>query len=225
MDAVAEGRESMSDISQGVASPSRRRARGRLAAWLAFGVVGIAMGAVWATGFASIGGATGTDGASPILTPSSPAAHAADLAGTVTPGSAFTVDWAGRWGSAAATNFFTVDLSGKPATQTYNVAFLLSNDISNGGWTSLQLLVENKDIATGPCVASAFDGTNRPKVLAFDSLDAGVYWNGLAGGSVYCIGIAASDGNDPTGTFLRRASDTTGPGVYPTFVTTVDRAS
>lgn len=212
-------------ISQGVPGRSARRTRRRLAAWLTFGVVGIAMGAVWATGFASIGGATGANGGSPMLTPSSPGAHTADLAGTATAGSPLTVDWAGRWGSTGATNFFTVDLSGEPISRTYNVAFLLTNDISTAGWTSLQLLVENKDIASGPCVASAFDGTNRPQLMAFDSLDAGVYWNGLAGGSVYCIGIAASDGNDTSGTFLRRASDTTGPSVYPTFVATVDRAS
>lgn len=207
------------------AAPSARSRRRRLVAWLAFGVLGVAMGAVWATGFASIGGTTGTNGGSPMIAPSTPSSHTADLAGAATAGDPLTVNWAGRWGSTAATTFFTVDLTGKPATQTYNIAFLLTNDISGGDWTSLQLLVENKDILTGPCVASAFDGTNRPQVMAFDSLDAGVYWNGVAGGSVYCIGIAASDGTDTAGTFLRRASDTTGPSVYPTFVTTVDRAS
>jgi hypothetical protein len=207
------------------AGSTKRRTRRRAAAWASFAVVGVAMGAVWATGFASIGGATGTNGASPFLAPTAPGAHTADLASTATADSPLTVDWAGRWGSVAATNFFTVDLSGQSNTRTYNIAFLLTNDISNAGWTSLQLKLENKDIVSGPCVAADFDGTNRARVMPFDAQDAGAYWNGLPGGKVYCIGIAAAPGDDTAGTFLRRASDTSGPSPYPTFVVTVDRAS
>jgi hypothetical protein len=211
--------------SSTVTPPRKRRNRRRLTAWIAFAAVGIATGTVWATGFASIGGATGTDGPSPILAPSAPADHTPVLSGTATAGSAFTVNWDGRWGSTADTNFFTVDLTGRPGTETYNIAFLLTNDISNSGWTSLQLELEAVDMLAGPCDAAAFDGTNRPEVMAFDSQDAGAYWNGLAGGNVYCIGINASDGQDTTGTFIRRDSDTVDPTVYPTFIATVDRAS
>lgn len=206
------------------APPAARRRRRRLVAWLTFGVLGIAMGAVWATGFASIGGATGTHTASPIVAPTSPVTHSPDLAGLVTAGSPLTVDWQDRWGSVAATNFFTVDLSGQPVGQTYNIAFLLTNTTTPTGWASLQLKLENRDIATGPCVASDFDGTNRPKVMAFDHNDAGVYWNGLPGNAVYCIGVAIADGQDMTGTFLRAAQDAA-PSVYPAFIATVDRAS
>ena len=211
--------------SSNVTTPRTRRNRRRLAAWLGFAAVGIATGAVWATGFASIGGATGTEAASPIVTPSAPGDQAADLASAVTAGSALTVNWDGRWGSTADTNFFTVDLSAKPNTQTFNIAFLLTNDISGAGWTSLQLKLEAVDIAAGPCVPADFDGTNRPEVMAFDTQDAGVYWNGLPGGDVYCIGVNASDGQDAAGTFLRRADELNDPSVYPTFVATVDRAS
>ena len=206
---------------------TRPRRRG-LAAWIAFGAVGLATGAVWATGFASIGGATGNNDPSPIVAPSTPASHTAALSGVITAGSDLTVDWDGRWGSIPAdTNFFTVDLTGEPNTQTYNLAFLLTNttDISGNGWSSLQLKVEEVDAGSGACDASAFDGTKNPKVMAFDSQDAGVYWNGVAGGDVYCIGVNTSDGQDPTGTFLRRASDTVAPTVYPRFLATVDRAS
>jgi hypothetical protein len=192
---------------------------------MAFGAIGLATGTVWATGFASISGATGTDGASPILAPSAPGAQTAALSGKVAAGSALTINWAGRWGSTAATNFFTIDLSAESVSQTYNLAFLLSNDISAGGWTSLQLKLENVDIASGACSAAAFDGTVRAKTMVFDSRDAGVYWNALPGGKKYCIGIAASDGQDAAGTFLRRASDSSGPSTYPSFVATVDRAS
>jgi hypothetical protein len=204
---------------------AERKARRRLSIWLGFAALGIATGAVWATGFASVGGATGTNGSSPMVAPSAPGAHAPDLQGTVTAGSQLTVDWAGRWGSTASTNFFTVDLSGEANTRTYNVAFLLTNDISGDGWSSLQLELEAVDIATGPCDPADFDGTNRARVMAFDAQDAGVYWNGLAGGSVYCVGVNASDGHDTAGTFLRRASESSGPAEYPTFIATVDRAS
>jgi hypothetical protein len=206
-------------------TPRVRKGRRRLSVWLAFAVAGLATGAVWATGFASVGGTTGTDGASPIVQPSAPGAHTPDLNGAITPGSDLTVDWAGRWGSTANTNFFTVDLASQSVSRTFNVAMLLTNDISSAGWSSLQLKLEAVDIASGSCDPAAFDGTNRPRVMAFDAKDAGAYWNGLAGGSKYCIGVAASDGTDSAGTFLRRASDTTGPSTYPTFVATVDRAS
>jgi hypothetical protein len=207
---------------------SSSKPRRRLAAWLAFGAAGLACGAVWATGFASIGGANGTNSTSPIIAPSAPAAHQAALHGVVTQGSDLTVDWNGRWGSVGAdTNFFTVDLTGEDAANKYNIAFLLTNttDISGKGWSSLQLKVEQVDAGAGPCDATAFDGSKAPKVMAFDAQDAGVYWNDLAGGDVYCIGVAAADGHDDQGTFLRRDSDTVAPTVYPRFLATVDRAS
>jgi hypothetical protein len=207
-------------------TPKPRR-RG-LTAWLAFGAVGLATGAVWATGFASVGGQTGNNDPSPIVAPSAPADHAPELAGLVTADHpTFNVDWNGRWGSVADTNFFTVDLHTK-ATGTFNVAFLLTNGAAlstNSGWSSLQLKLEAVDAGAGPCDASAFDGTNNPQVMAFDSNDAGVYWNGLPGGKVYCIGVAASNGEDTAGTFIRRDSDASDPSVYPNFIATVDRAS
>jgi hypothetical protein len=208
--------------------PTIAKPRRRLAAWLAFGAAGLACGAVWATGFASVGGANGTNAASPIVAPTDPAAHAPALNGVVTAGSPLTVDWNGRWGSISAdTNFFTVDLSGEPSGQTYNVAFLLTNttDISSHGWSSLQLKVEEVDAGAGPCDASAFNGAQNAKVMAFDSQDAGVYWNGLPGGSTYCIGVNAAAGDDAAGTFLRGADDADPPDGYPTFITTVDRQS
>src|SRR3954454_19423837 len=54
-------------------SPTSSKPRRRLAAWLAFGAAGLATGAVWATGFASISGANGTTGGSPALAKTPPA--------------------------------------------------------------------------------------------------------------------------------------------------------
>jgi hypothetical protein len=202
-----------------------RRSRRRLAAWLAFAAVGVSMGAVWATGFASIGGAVGTNNGSAAVNSSAPGPHSAELAGLVTQGSDLTVNWTGRWGSVPATKFFEVDLTGK-ATGTFNIAMLLTNDISNSGWTSLQLNLELYDAGSGTCSAANFDGTGVTHAVPLDTTDAGAYWNGLAGGKRYCIGIAAANpADDTTKTFIRRDSDTVDPTTYPTFVATVDRAS
>lgn len=213
------------DPSTPVAAKRNRR---RLAAWLAFGVAGLAAGAVWATGFATIGGANHTDTASPILAPQDPAAHPANLAGAVSAGSALNYDWSGRWGSVVSTNLFTVDLSSASNTNTYNVAVLLDNGsafTASTGWSSLQLKLEETAPAGASCATSDFDGTKHPRVMTFDTQDSGVYWNGLAGGSKYCVGIFTADGHDLTGTFLRASSDTTPPSVFPSFIATVDQAS
>jgi hypothetical protein len=214
-------------MSGTTASSAPRRSRRRLTAWLAFAAVGVTMGAVWATGFETVGGQAGANTSSPALTSSNPAMHTADLNGLVAAGSPLTVDWAGRWGSTSATKFFTIDLTGQSASNNYNVAMLLTNDISGAGWTTLQLKLELQDVGSGTCSASDFDGTGTNKLMAFDSQDAGAYWNGLAGGKRYCIGVAQSNdpADDMSGTFLRRDSDTVDPSTYPQFVTTVDRAS
>jgi hypothetical protein len=204
---------------------SARRNRRRLTAWIAFAAVGIIMGAVWATGFASIGGSTNSTAASPAVTSGAASNHNSALANTVTGVGTLSVDWTGRWGSIASDEkFFKVDLTG--ITGTFNVAMLLSNDIHTGGWETLQLNVENVQLASGTadCSSATFDGTQQNKVMVFDSQDAGVYWNALNGDKVYCIGVHTSNGQDTAGTFLRSAADTP-PTIYPTFIATVDRAS
>jgi hypothetical protein len=205
---------------------SSSRARRRLGAWLAFGAVGLATGAVWATGFASVSADNGTAVGSPAVTKSAPATATSALAGTVTDEAELLFDWNGRWGSIAAdTLMFTVDLSDMDSANTYNVALLLANTSVLTGWASLQLEVERVAIAAdGTCNASDFDGNTNARILNFDDEDAGVYWNGLAGEAVYCLGVAASPGDDVNGTFLRSANDTP-PTDFPTFITTVDRAS
>jgi hypothetical protein len=213
-------------VSSIFSSTSRLR-RGRLAAWAAFGAVGLATGAVWATGFASGSGANGTTAISPALTKTAPATATSALSGTVTAVTALSFDWQGRWGSIAAnTTMFKVDLSGANyAGKTYNIALLLANTSDMSGWASMQLKLERVDEAAGgACAAGDFDGTQHPKVLNMDDEDAGVYWNGVAGNAVYCLGVDAAPGDDVAGTFLRAAQDTP-PTAFPTFITTVDRAT
>jgi hypothetical protein len=215
----------MSDIST---STPARRSRRRLAIWLSFAALGVSMGAVWASGFASLGGTAGSDSGSSIVANTGPAQPTSPLSSVASAnGAGWTVGWAGLQGSTAQQWFFKVDLTGKAGT--YNVAALLSNGaaVSSSNWSTLQLKMENIDTGTSAaydCSSATFDGTNLPRVVTFDTQDAGAYWNGLAGGHVYCIGLAASNGMDTTGTFLRRADTTTIP-TNPNFVATVNRAS
>ena len=104
---------------------SAPRSRRRLAAWLAFGAVGLATGAVWASGFGSATAANGATVVSPALAKTPPVAATNALAGTVTKVSDLTFDWQGRWATIAAdTTMFKVDLSALPGGNTYNLALL-----------------------------------------------------------------------------------------------------
>jgi hypothetical protein len=216
----------VSSIDSPTSTP-RSRPRRRLAAWLAFGAIGLATGAVWATGFASFTGANGTTAVSPAVTKSDAVAEPSLLANTVTADAVpLAYNWVGRWGSIAADKLmFTVDLSTLPAGNDYNVAVLLTNTSLLTGWASMQLELERVDIAaSGTCDPTDFNGATNAQLLNFDDEDAGVYWNTLPGNAVYCIGLAASPGDDIAGTFLRSAQDAN-PTAFPTFVTTVDRAA
>ena len=136
----------------------------RLAAWLAFGAVGLATGAVWASGFASISAGNGNTDPSPAVTKGTPAVATSSLSGTVTDETPLSFDWAGRWGSIAAdTLMFTVDLSdGKSSPKTYNIAVLLANTSVLTGWASLQLEIERVDVAARPAPATPPRSTARP---------------------------------------------------------------
>lgn len=217
----------MSDLGT---SSTPRRPRRRLAAWLAFGAVGLATGAVWATGFISTTGVAGVNAPSAAVTKGTPVASADTLGGTAAEITPLVFNFTGRWGSVVDTTMVRVDLSGQPAG-TYNVALLLSNTPALTEWASLQLKLEEVVASVGSapktCAAADFTGAAAPRVVQFDATDAGAYWNGLSGGDpadVYCFGINTSNGSDIAGTFLRSATDTA-PTVFPTFLTTVDRAS
>ena len=197
---VTKGKDAVSSIPS---PPVRRSSRGRIAAWLAFGAVGLATGAVWASGFASGTGANGTTAISRALTKTAPTTATSALSGTTTAVTPPAFDWQGRWGSIAAkTVMFKVDLSGSDyAGKTYNIALLLANTSDMSGWASMQLKLERVDVAAGgSCVAGAFDGTQHPEVLSFDDEYAVVYWNGVKVDDEYCIGVNITACDDDTGT-------------------------
>ena len=134
-------------------------------------------------------------------------------------------DWAGRWGNINAnTVMFSVDLTAFANTKKYNVATLLSNTSTLTGWATLQIKFEQVGIASGSCDPVDFTGSANAKILNVDDQDAGVYWNNLDGGKIYCVGVSATTAPDIAGTFLRSATDTP-PNVFPSFITTVDRTA
>lgn len=219
-----KGREAMSSIDPSNSAP---RSRKRLAAWLAFGAIGLATGAVWASGFGTATAVNGTTDVSPALAKAAPAVASNALAGKVTKIADLTYDWEGRWGSIAAdTTMFKVDLSTLPALNTYNLALLVANTTLMTGWASTQLEVERIDVAAaGVCGAASYTHSGpEAQILHFNDQDGGVYWPAVPGNAVYCIGVSDSTGDVATGTFLRGAQDAA-PTVFPTFIATVDRAS
>jgi hypothetical protein len=207
------------------------RTRRRLAAWATFGAVGLATGAVWATGFADSTAVSNPMTDSSALTKTAPVPDPSHFQGVTTDVAPLTIDWDGRWGAIGAdTVLFQVDLTDArfDATFDYNIATLLANRAGTAltGWSSLQLEVRLNEAAGANCVAGDLAGADAAdvEVLRLDDQDAGVYWNTLPGGEVYCIGVAQSDGDDVAGTFLR-AADETEPSGQPMFITTVDRTA
>ena len=109
----------------------------------------------------------------------------------------------------------------------YGGLYLYANDDPYGGLNRVPAALVVEDAGTVACDASKFDGDENAKLMRFDNQDGGVYWNELAGGKVYCIGVNEATGDDIDGTFLRSALDTgpASPTNYPTFITTVDRTT
>src|SRR4051794_30617738 len=221
MDLATKGRDAMSSFD----SPApRNRSRRRLAAWLAFGAIGLATGAVWASGFTSFTGLPDASPAgSPAMTKGIPADDVDPLTGKAAKEGDLTFDWTGRWGSLTSDTWTVkVDLRTFATAKHYNVAVLLANTSDLTDWASMQLKFERVTATGTTCDPTDFSNVSDPKVLNFNNQDAGVYWNGLQGGSVYCIGVKAASGDDPLGTFLRSADDSA-PTHFPSFITTVDR--
>src|SRR3954471_9381830 len=133
------------------------RRRRRIAIWSVFAALGISMGVVWATGFASVTSQNGAGSTGQTsLAHSGGVNSASDLTNVVTArATPFDVTWSGLWGSTVDTNFFTVDLGS--LSGNYNVAMLLTNggDMASAGWTSLQLKVGYVAKASGSTCADA----------------------------------------------------------------------
>ncbi|MGI8631664.1 MAG: hypothetical protein ACR2NA_03850 [Solirubrobacterales bacterium] len=185
--------------------------------------MGVALGAIWATGFASVTGSGANEASSEDLSFASPPASSASSSGSSAAASAedaFEVEWKGRDGKIAADQkFFHIDLDGETAADEFFVEVAQSNDTSDTGWTVLQLKVELVATTAANCSAVDLSGTGTTRVLNMDTQGAFVSFSSLAGGTNYCVGIESIGlANNTNGTFLKREDKASGtPSVYPAF--------
>ena len=202
---------------------TKRRA---LRAWAMFGIAGIALGSVWAAGFnSSTATVDGTPSTASPVNGTAGASSTAALAGKVTSPEDLSISFSGRWGVVSNdASMFKVDLTG--LTGTYYASVLLTNDPT--GWEALQLKFAQVTVAPlVPCDSSTdFSMATTTAVMPVETLDAQVTFGGLAGGGVYCIGVAdqTPKAADSNGTFLRRPGSAATP-VSPVFLATLNRSA
>lgn len=217
---------------QALAERRRQKSRRRAALWGAFLLLGLALGTIYATGFAETGGtnATPTD---PTANTNSPGDDEDDSALDLgQPNANITYNWAGRWGSVSNAALYEADLTG--ITGDYFIGVYLTNQ--PGGFSDLQLQFRIADVGLGgTCDGTAIDNatdTDDHRVMIFDNNDAQITFSGmngapggLPGNTIYCVGVANYTGNgkDTGGTFIRRSNPNAVPTPTPTFVGTLNR--
>lgn len=208
-----------------VAAETRRLRRRRTRTWLAFGLVGMMMGAVWAVGIATsavtldIAGAEDPD---QVFGTAPGTAGTSQYAGLVTEDTALEIKFKGTWGKIDAdTPIFEVDLTAE--TGTFFLAIYLNNNPS--GWAALQLEWLQMNSA---CASADFTSPDATSVMVIEDEDAWAVYEGLASGagSTYCIGIADTGGkaNDSAGTYIKRPSKSSSP-TAPEFVGILNRSA
>lgn len=221
---------------------SRRRSR-RARWWAGFGLAGVLMGTVYASGYATSDSTVdGTNaGASNVFgTPANAPQSASPYQGTLTNPSDLAVTFNGLWGVIAADHVvFEVNLSSYSG-QTFYVDILVNN--SPTGWTTAQLKwlqftcpdtdvsgsgandLTSADFDTQYAVAAS-NTAGQPKLMNVTTTDSHVSFPSLAGGSRYCFGIKdMAQADDDTGTILVRPQLSVAP-TTPTFTAIVNRSA
>jgi len=217
----------------------RRRTRRRLGLWGAFLLVGLLLGTIYATGFATTGGTNSVpEPADPLTNTRADNEDRSGLDGLVTqPTANLTYNWFGRWGDIDSAVLYELDLS----DETGNFfAEVLLTDPQPAGFSDLQMQFRIADDDGGDgCDTTDLNDTNSDpldyRVMVFEQDDAQVTFSGLLGGTGglpvgdrYCIGVfdytgPPDSGKDTGGTFLRRSSASAVPNPYPTFIGTLNR--
>jgi hypothetical protein len=202
---------------------TRSRRRRRSLTWLAFGLVGLIMGAVWAVGLATSTSAIGSTATATQVFGTAPvAAGTSQYAGLVTVDTALTISFAGTWGKIDTdTAMFEVDLTAE--TGTYFVAVYLNNNAT--GWSALNLKFLQVDTV---CSSADFSSPIASSVMVVETEDAWAVFPTLASGATktYCFGIEAitPKANDETGTYIRKPSPGSSP-TAPVFVALLNRSA
>jgi len=205
---------------------TRSRRRRRSLTWLAFGLVGLIMGAVWAVGLATSTSALGsTATATQVFGTEPPAAGTSQYAGLVTADTVLTIAFSGTWGDIAAdTPMFDVNLTAE--TGTYFVAVYLNNNAT--GWSVLNLEFRQVNKTCATTGASDWASPAATSVMVVETEDAWAVFPSLASGAGadYCIGIEAitPKANDTAGTYIRKPSPGSSP-TAPVFVAMLNRSA
>lgn len=218
-----------------LAQRRRQRQRRRLCALAAFLALGLSLGTIWASGFATTGGTTGTAGTSPFIydNPGNKQ-DTSGLNGLITSGGELSWSFQGQWGKVASLVMYTADLDTLSAGNRYYVGVYLTNTPT--GFSDLQLQLRIADVGSdGTCTTTALETTasSNYRIFTFNAVDAQVTFSGmggattgLEGGKTYCVGIIdySGSGQDSAGTFIRKSSS--GPtfsGIYPTFIAALNQ--
>ena len=229
MDFIGATTDELASIEMDAETSTRRRRRSRARTWLAFGLVGLMMGVVWAVGIATSTATVDTAGATAaaqVFATAPPAASASQYAALVAENTAVTIGFAGTWGKIDAdAEMFDVTLSGETAG-TYFVAVFLNNDAT--GWAALQLEFAQVNKTCAAAVAGDWLAPAATSVMVIETADAWAVFPALASGAGadYCIGIAAATpkANDTAGTYIRRPSPSADP-TAPVFVAMLGRTA
>ena len=210
-----------------VQTKTARRKRRRTVTWAMFGLVGLAMGAVWAAGFATstatTDNATNTSTATVIPNSATPQLSS-KFVGTAIAKDALALSFNGTWGIVPFTTMFEVNLAGSAtATGTYFAEVLLTDPLP-AGFTTLQLefVIDNQACAT---IKTAGSWTQDAiSIMPVETQDARAVFTGLAGGSTHCIGVRAeSKADDPAAHYIRRPAN--GTITAPTFFLNVAQSA
>ena len=205
---------------------TRRRRRSRTRTWLAFGLVGLMMGVVWAVGIATSTATVDTAGAAAaaqVFGSADPAAGASQYASLVSENTALTIGFTGSWGKIDAdTPMFDVDLTGE--TGTYFVSVYLNNNPT--GWSVLQLEFRQVNKTCATATTADWAAPDATSVMVIETEDAWATFPSLASGASYCIGIEdiTPKANDSTGTYIRRPGSSSTP-TAPAFVAILNRSA
>ena len=205
--------------------------------WGSFLALGLMLGGVYASGFATTGGAIGTaNGAGQAFGNPGANEDPAQLAENVSSAGQLRWNWHGSWGSLDSQVMYKIDLDSLPASSDYFSSVMLTERPTGFADLQLQLRLAEVD-AGGSCTPAALNGAGAgdSRVMQFGSADAQVTFsgrnganNGLPGGTTYCVGVAdyPGAGSDPGGTFIRKAGAGAGfSGSYPQFVAALEPAA
>ncbi|MEX2255930.1 MAG: hypothetical protein WEC34_10885 [Acidimicrobiia bacterium] len=187
-----------------------RRKRRRMLGWAMFGLAGVAIGAVWAAGFAT-SQSTSDNAAStaPFIAATPNPQLESKFADVVSAETPLALSFTGTWGNVPFTTIFEVDFAANAETMTgtYFAEVLLTDPLPSG-YTTLQLefVIDNQD-----CDAVNVAGSwtqDAISIMPVETQDARAVFTGLAGGSKHCIGVREdTKADDPLAHYIRRPAN------------------